>query len=49
MKLKADKIMASKGISRKLDAFVEKTVWIWLPFVGFFILIKKILEKKKPS
>jgi hypothetical protein len=35
------------GISRNLDAFVEKTVWIWLPFVAFFLLIGKIMEKKK--
>jgi hypothetical protein len=35
------------GISKNLDAFVEKTVWIWLPFVAFFLLIKKVMEKKK--
>ena len=35
------------GISKNLDAFVEATVWIWLPFVAFFLLIKKIIAKKK--
>lgn len=36
----------AKGISRKLDAFVEQTLWIWLPFVAFVLLIKKILKKR---
>jgi hypothetical protein len=39
--------MAGKGISKRLDNFVEKTVWIWLPFVAFFLLIKKIMKNKK--
>ena len=39
--------MAWKGISRNLDSFVEATVWIWLPFVAFFLLIKKIMARRK--
>jgi hypothetical protein len=35
------------GISKNLDAFVEKTVWIWLPFVAFFLLIKRIMANNK--
>ncbi len=35
------------NISRILDKFVGGTSWIWLPFVAFFLLIKKIMESKK--
>jgi len=41
--------MAGKGISKNLDAFVEATVWIWLPFVAFFLLIGKIIARKKQN
>lgn len=39
--------MAKQGLSRKLNDFIEKILWIWLPFVAFFLLFKEILSKKK--
>lgn len=41
--------MAKIGISKRLNNFVEATVWIWLPFVAFFLLIKKIMIRRKSN
>lgn len=39
--------MAGKGISKWINDFLETTLWIWLPFVAFYLLIKEVIEKKK--
>lgn len=30
-----------------LDDFLKKTVWLWLPFYGFYRLAKEIMAKNK--
>ncbi len=39
--------MANKGISKGINDFLIATLWIWLPFVAFYLLLKEIIEKKK--
>lgn len=41
--------MAGKGLSKNLNDFVEKILWIWLPFVAFYLLLKEIMDKKKQN
>lgn len=28
-----------------LDNFLKSTLWIWLPFLAFFVLLKQVGEK----
>ncbi|KKU54860.1 MAG: hypothetical protein UY41_C0017G0010 [Candidatus Moranbacteria bacterium GW2011_GWE1_49_15] len=30
-----------------IEGFLEKTLWIWLPFVAFFRLSKEFMDKRK--
>ncbi len=41
--------MASKELNDHVEDWLERTVWIWLPFVAFRILIKDIIAKHSKS
>jgi len=32
-------------MNKFLDQFFKKTLWIWLPFVAFFKLLKDLVKK----
>ncbi len=36
-----------KEINEHVDIWLGRTVWIWLPFVAFKILVKDVIEKHK--
>ena len=38
-----------KEINEHVEVWLQKTVWIWLPFVAFRILVKDVIEKYKKS
>ncbi len=35
------------NLNKFLDDSLRKTLWIWLPFVALFKLIKAVIEKLK--
>jgi len=35
------------NINTSIDEWLKKTVWIWLPFVAFWRLIKEVFLQKK--
>ncbi len=35
------------NLNSSLDNFLKKTVWLWLPFYAFFVLIKDLRGKGK--
>ncbi len=38
-----------KEINEHVENWLQKTVWIWVPFLAFKILVKDIIEKHKKS
>jgi hypothetical protein len=34
------------GLNDRIDKFLRKTLWLWLPFYAFFDLIHEIGHKK---
>lgn len=33
------------NLNQSLDNFLKKTVWLWLPFFAFFVLLKDVRER----
>ncbi len=33
------------NLNKSLDSFIQKTLWLWLPFYAFFELIRALGER----
>jgi len=33
------------NLNASLDGFLKKTVWLWLPFYAFFVLMKELRSR----
>jgi hypothetical protein len=35
-------------MNKSLDKFLEKTLWVWLPFYALIALVRRAAKKSKP-